>query len=109
MGKFDEAVAAIKATGTQHDGTTVSDEAAAKRAKVAAAAAEQEAAAFTEEILKWLNDRFNERGFSAGQRVFSVALATVNLREGLPEDKGGKALFDQVAYEARVYYDKNKD
>lgn len=80
-------------------------------AAIAAAAAEddtQAAAGFTEEILAYLNEKWNERGFTPEQRVFSIALATVNLRQHFPDSMGGKATFDIVAKTAWEYYDKNK-
>lgn len=65
---------------------------------------QQEAAAFTEEIVRWLNEEFNAREFTPEQRIFSVALATVNLRQHFPVEKGGTAKFDEVAHEAKQYY-----
>lgn len=107
--KLDAIADAIKATGTQRAGQTISDKTLEERQKIAERDRTLEAAGFAEEIIKWLNERFNEREFDPAQRVFSVALATVNLREHLPEEKGGKALFDREAYRAKLYYDKNKD
>jgi alkanesulfonate monooxygenase SsuD/methylene tetrahydromethanopterin reductase-like flavin-dependent oxidoreductase (luciferase family) len=63
-----------------------------------------EAAAFTEEIIRWLNNEWNAREFTPEQRIFSVALATVNLRQHFPADKGGTACFDTVAQNAKQYY-----
>ena len=40
--------------------------------------------------------------------MFALALATINFRETVPEDNGGKEAFDQVAHAARKYYDQNK-
>lgn len=67
-----------------------------------------EAAAHAEDILRWLRNAWEARGFTPEQCVFAVALATINLRESLPEKLGGKELFDRVAAEAKRYYDANK-
>lgn len=67
-----------------------------------------EAASHTEEIIKWLQGEWGERGFTPEQCVFALALATINFRETLPEKHGGKEMFDRVASEARKYYDANK-
>jgi predicted HAD superfamily Cof-like phosphohydrolase len=65
-----------------------------------------ESAQATEDTLAWLQATWVERGFTREQMVFSIALATINLRETFPD---GKDAFDAVAYEARLYYDQNKD
>ena len=70
------------------------------------------AASFTEEIVRYLNQVCNDRDFTPEQRVFSVALATINLRESIPEKfldgtMGGKGMFDRVCAAAREYYDKH--
>ena len=64
----------------------------------------EEAAGFCEEIIGWLNDSWNAREFTLEQRIFSIALATVNLREHFPDDKGGKELFDRVCSTAKEFY-----
>jgi hypothetical protein len=67
-----------------------------------------EAAGFTEEIIAFLNEKWLERDFTPEQRIFSVALATVNLRQHFPDHLGGKETFDAVAKTAWEYFDKNK-
>lgn len=67
-----------------------------------------EAAAFTEKTIAWLNDEWNAREFTAEQRIFSVALATINLRQHFPGDRGGKEYFDRVANAAWDYFNTNK-
>lgn len=69
----------------------------------------QEAAAFTEEMIKWLNDEWNAREFTPEQRVFSLSLATINFRQHFPEDKGGKEKFDTVSKTAWQYYRDNSN
>ncbi len=74
----------------------------------------QASAEFTEEIITYLNEMWNARNFTPEQRIFSIALATVNLREQVPPEfpdgtPGGKDMFDRVCRAAREYYDKNKD
>lgn len=64
----------------------------------------QAAAKFCEEIIAWLNEEWNERGFTPEQRIFSIALATVNLRQHFPENRGGKEFFDSVSKKAWTYY-----
>jgi hypothetical protein len=105
-----ELLEAIQKHGTRHDGQTVP---ADKRAQLAERVAVQsgrdhqlEAAAFCEEIIAWLNAEWNAREFSPEQRIFSIALATVNLRQHFPAERGGKVLFDNVAHEAWKYYDQ---
>lgn len=67
-----------------------------------------EAAAHAEDIVGWLQQEWGSRGFSPEQCVFALALATINFREGMPSQFGGKEMFDRVAAEARKYYDSNK-
>lgn len=67
----------------------------------------QEAAAFTEDIIKWLNEEWNAREFTPEQRIFSLSLATINFRQHFPEDKGGKEKFDSVSKAAWRYYAEN--
>ncbi len=62
------------------------------------------AARFCEEIIAWLNDRWNELAFTAEQRIFSAALATINLRQHVPIEEGGTELFDRVAGHASSYF-----
>ena len=74
----------------------------------------QGAATFTEEIIAYLNLVWNDRNFTPEQRVFSIALATINLREQVPDvfpdgTPGGREMFDRVCNAARVYYDKHQD
>jgi len=74
----------------------------------------EEAATFTEEIVAYLNDVWNERNFTPEQRIFSIALATINLRETVPDKfpdgtPGGTTMFDRVCAAARAYYNANKD
>jgi hypothetical protein len=66
-----------------------------------------EAAGFTEEIIRWLNKEWNEREFTPEQRIFSIALATINFRQHFPDAKGGVAKFDEVSSAAKQYYIKN--
>lgn len=84
------------------------------RAEQAAASDIPAAAGFTEEILRFLNQVWNDRSFTPEQRVFSVALVTINLRENIPDKfpdgtLGGKEMFDRVCAAAREYYDRHKD
>ena len=67
-----------------------------------------EAAGNTEEIVRWLQQQWGDRGFTPEQCVFALALATINFRETIPAKHGGKEMFDRVAAEARKYYDANK-
>jgi len=68
---------------------------------------QQEAAAFTEEIIRWLNQEWNDREFTPEQRIFSVALATINFRNHFPVDKGGKEFFDKISKTAWEYFAAN--
>lgn len=67
-----------------------------------------EAAQHAEDIVAWVTREWGERGFSPEQCVFAIALATINMREQLPEKYGGKEMFDRVAAEAKRYYDASK-
>ena len=78
-----------------------------KRAEQSGKEMQTEAAAFTEEIVKWLNDAWNEREFTPVQRVYSLALAYTNFQKAYPEDKGGPKEFDEIAAAAAEYYREN--
>lgn len=67
-----------------------------------------EAAGDAEGVVALLQARWGESAFTPEQCVFSLALVTINFREGVPEKFGGKAMFDRVAGDARRYYDENK-
>ncbi len=112
FGKRGDAAKILAQVEGQVDGQAMSAEQLKKaQEKMAADSAANdmlEAAGCCEEVITYLNEVWNERGFTPEQRVFCIALVTVNLREHLPEDKGGKAMFDRVAYEAKKYYDSNK-
>ncbi len=84
--------------------------AAAKRVIEANAVNEHlnEAAGNAEDIVSWLQQEWASRGFSPEQCVFALALATINFRETMPENFGGKEMFDRVAHEAHKYYQANK-
>jgi hypothetical protein len=60
-----------------------------------------EADVCAQEILELLPRLWAERGLSPEQSVFSIAMATVHLREKFP---GGKQRFDEVAREAHLHY-----
>lgn len=94
------------------DGAAMSPETVDKARKIIEARAMNEhaleAAAQAEDIIRWLQQEWASRGFSPEQCVFAVALATINLRESMPEKYGGKEMFDRVAAEARAYYNANK-
>lgn len=111
FGKRGEAEKILE-NATKVAGQTMSEANQKKAADaIAAKAAEDdiaEAAGFTEEIVQYLNEEWNERGFSLEQRIFSIALATVNLRQHLPVDVGGKDKFDEVAKAAWAYFEANK-
>lgn len=76
-------------------------------AETAGESDQQEAAAFTEEIIRWFNSECNARDFTPEQRVFALALAFINFREGFPEAKGGAAKFKELAQVAANYYKEN--
>jgi hypothetical protein len=80
-----------------------------RMAEEAAAHDTGEAAAFCEEVIAWLNAEWNARGFSPEQRIFSVALATINLRQHFPEERGGKDVFDRVSKAAWSYFQHATD
>lgn len=67
-----------------------------------------EAAGNAEEVIRYLQEAWGERGFTPEQCVFALALVTINFRESTPEKFGGKAMFDRVCGEAKAYYDANK-
>lgn len=67
-----------------------------------------EAAASAEDVIKYLQNAWAERGFTPEQCVFALALVTINFREGVPSQFGGKEMFDRVATEARKYFDANR-
>jgi len=75
-----------------------------RMAEDAAAHDTDEAATFCEELIAWLNAEWNARGFTPEQRIFSVALATINLRQHFPEERGGKEVFDRVSKAAWEYF-----
>lgn len=112
FGKPGDADKILEKRSSKIEGQTMSEENRKKASDaIAAAAAEadvQAAAGFTEEILAYLNEEWNDRGFTPEQRIFSIALATVNLRQHFPENLGGKTTFDDVAKKAWEYFDKNK-
>jgi hypothetical protein len=112
FGKPGDADKILEKRSGKVEGQVMSDENRKKASDaIAAAAAEadvQAAAGFTEEILKFLNEKWNEQEFTPEQRIFSIALATVNLRQHFPENLGGKETFDAVAKTAWEYFDKNK-
>jgi hypothetical protein len=67
----------------------------------------ERSARFTEEILNWFNARSLELDLDPEQRIFAVCLATINLRQHFPADKGGKEFFDEVSHKAWEYYAAN--
>lgn len=67
-----------------------------------------EAAREAEELVRIMMERGKERDLTFEQRVFAMALATINFRETAPEANGGKEAFDRVAHEAHIYYHANK-
>jgi hypothetical protein len=67
-----------------------------------------EAAANAEDIIRHLGEQWGDRGFTPEQCVFALALVTINYRESVPAQYGGKEMFDRVAAEARKYYDANR-
>jgi len=106
-GDAERILAEARATGDRVPGQEMSAENKQKVQERLASAAvdhQQEAAAFAEEIVAFLNEQWNDREFTAEQRIFSAALATVNLREHFPAEKGGKEVFDRVAHEAVQYF-----
>lgn len=112
FGKTGDADRILEKRSNKVEGQVMSED---NRKKAAAAIAAQgaeadtlAAAGFTEEIIEFLNRRFLELDFNPEQRIFSVALATVNLRQHFPTELGGKETFDTVAKTAWEYFDKNK-
>lgn len=108
----------LLAGATKAVGQTMSTAQRAKAAQMSVAQATvldtQAAATFTEEIVAYLNEVWKVRDFTPEQRIFSIALATINLRETVPETfpdgtSGGTEMFDRVCAAARAYYDKHKD
>jgi hypothetical protein len=67
-----------------------------------------EAAANAEEIIGYLGELWGDRAFTPEQCVFALALVTINYREGVPAQFGGKEMFDRIAVEARKYFDANR-
>jgi len=63
-----------------------------------------EAAEMSEEVLDWINNQSAEQTLDAEQRIFAVALATVNLRRAFPKRLGGLVAFDRVADVAWEYF-----
>jgi len=118
FGRRGDAAQLLAAAKEQIPGQVMSEERQAKAAliqRARATAVDSEAAAiFTEEIISHLNEVWKERDFTPEQRIFSLALATINLRETVPDKfpdgtAGGKDMFDRVCAAARAYYDKHKD
>jgi hypothetical protein len=112
FGESGDADKILKGRSVKVEGQTMSED---NRRKAAAAIAAQgaeadilAAAGFTEEIIAFLNKEWNTREFTPEQRIFSVALATVNLRQHYPAELGGKDTFDGVAKSAWEYFDRNK-
>lgn len=67
------------------------------------------AAEFCERIVQWLGEEWDKRAFTLEQSVFSIALATINLRQNFPEPAGGspevrKKAFDAISAMAWEYY-----
>lgn len=118
FGEQGDAAALIAQATERIPGQKMSDEQLKRGEKIRNAQAmrldSEAAAAFTEEIIGYLNMVWNERNFTPEQRIFSIALATINLREQVPDvfpdgTPGTREMFDRVCNEARVYYDANKD
>jgi hypothetical protein len=108
FGKRGDAQRILDAAKQRLDGQTMSKDKMAKVQERIADGAEkrdvEEAAGFCEEVVKYLNLEWNDRAFTPEQRIFSIALALVNLREHFPEDKGGKEFFDRVCSTAKEYW-----
>ncbi len=108
VGRRGEAARIVEMAKDQLAGQTMSPEVLARaKTRLAEDAARRDtddAAAFCEELVAWLNDQWNERGFTPEQRIFSVALATINLRQHFPEERGGKDTFDRVSKAAWEYF-----
>jgi hypothetical protein len=107
-GAQGDAAQLMQMAGRAVAGQAMKPEALAKAqsrmAEDAAAHDTHEAAAFCEELIAWLNEEWNARSFTPEQRIFSVALATINLRQHFPEERGGKELFDRVSKAAWEYF-----
>jgi hypothetical protein len=108
LGGQGEAAQLLQMAGRAVAGQAMRPEALAKAqsrlAEDAAAHDTREAAAFCEELIAWLNAEWNVRSFTPEQRIFSVSLATINLRQHFPEERGGKDLFDRVSKAAWDYF-----
>lgn len=65
------------------------------------------AAGSAERLVHELQTQWAAQGFTPQQCIFALALTTINFRDNFPVQLGGKAFFDQVAGEARQYYDAN--
>jgi len=111
MSDADDLLQQAKSSGTQVAGQTMSsgklDKAKADIAKKSSEEHQLEAAAFTEEIIKWINDQWNDREFTPEQRIFSISLSTINFRNHFPEERGGKEFFDKVSKTAWEYFAAN--
>lgn len=112
FGNQGDAARILEKASTRLPGQAMTDDKRQKAAESIAARAAlddvMEAAGFTEEIIAFLNNTWNERDFTPEQRIFSISLATINLRQHFPDALGGKETFDRVSKEAWEYFDKNK-
>jgi hypothetical protein len=107
---LDKAAEDFLGTKTPKQMSGQTTDAGDRQKKLAAATAAeglQRAAVFTEEIINWLNKRALELDLDPEQRIFAVALATINLRQNFPAERGGKDFFDKVSRSAWEYYDVN--
>lgn len=108
FGQQGDAQRILESAKTRIPGQTMSKEKQTKVQERIAASAEandaSEAATFCEEIVAYLNDGWNAREFTPEQRIFSIALACVNLREHFPVEKGGKEFFDRICSTAKDYW-----
>lgn len=107
---FDETARRFLGTSTptEHAGQQADLEKRQQRlAGQASKDAEIKAATFTEEILRWLQARQRDLELTPEQLIFAVSLATINMRENVPPERGGKEFFNEWAYRAREYYDAN--
>jgi hypothetical protein len=100
--------AILDAAKSKFPGQKLSEETLKKRSDALLSTAgqdhQQEAAAFAEEIVRWLNEMWNERQFTVEQRIFSLCLADINFYEHFPESRGGKKKFDEVYADAKAYF-----
>jgi hypothetical protein len=107
-GAQGDAAQLLQMAGRAVAGQVMKPEALAKAqrrmAEDAAAHDTREAAAFCEELIAWLNAEWIARSFTPEQRIFSMSLATINLRQHFPEERGGKDLFDRVSKAAWEYF-----